>query len=125
MTRPLENQRDALARYKALQAGALSTSLVLSVVAIAANALYPSSPWFLAGNALAGAFLFLSWHHHATLPEGGNALFPVVAITSAVLGLAAEFDRPLSVSFACGLSVLGAVMFGLLEISRRRQRKGG
>jgi len=123
MKHPVEDRRDFEARYRALQPGALVAFVVLLLAAILSNVLYPSSPWFLGASALGGVFVFTSWHLHALRPEASNVLYPVLGVGVSVLGLLTEIDRPMFINIACGFSVLGAVMFGLLETARRRESK--
>lgn len=123
MKHPHWHALETQSRYSAMESMALSSAMVLLVVAIVANLVFPSSFWFLATSALSGALLFLTWRSAATKPEGSGALLPALALLVAVLGLLTEIERSLPVNFACGLSVVGTVMFGLIEVARRINRQ--
>lgn len=122
MNQQPQHSLEARSRYSAMESMALASAAVLLVVAVVANVVFPSSFWFLGASALGGAVLFLAWHSAATRPEASGALLPVVAVFVIVLGLLTEIERPLPVNFACGFSVVGAVMFGLIEVARRLRR---
>ncbi|MGE3349640.1 MAG: hypothetical protein AB7I35_19605 [Ramlibacter sp.] len=119
MNHPHQHSLEARSRYSAMESMALLSAAVLSIVAVVANVLFPSSLWFLGASALGGALLFLNWHSAAHRPKASQALLPVVAVLVTVLGLLTEIERSLPINFACGLSVVGAVMFGLIEVARR------
>lgn len=122
MNYPHQHLLEARSRYSAMESIALSSAAVLLALAVVANVVFPSSFWFLGASALGGALLFLSWHSAAKRPKANGVLLPVAALLVAVLGLLTEMERSLSVNFACGFSVIGAVMFGLIEVARRLDR---
>ena len=107
-----------------MESVALVSSAVLVVAAVVANVTFPSSPWFLLANAVGGGLLFLTWRNAATRPQATNALMPVLAVLTTVLGLLTEIDRSLTVNLACGFSVLGAVLFAFIEAARRLGQSG-
>ncbi len=121
MNHPHDARRETEARYRAMQSGALVASLCLLVVAVISNVVYPSSPWFLIACALGGAVISQSWHLQASQPERTSVFYPVLGVSVSILGLLSELERPLLINLVCGYSLLGAVMFGLIEVSRRRQ----
>lgn len=106
-----------------MESMALASALVLLVVAVIANVVFPSSFWFLIASALAGVLLFTAWRSAAAEPATGGVFAPVLAVAITVLGLLVEIERPLTVNFACGFSVVGAVMFGSIEAARRLSRE--
>jgi hypothetical protein len=123
MPHPHETQRDSASRYRSLESGALFAALALLVAAVIANLTYPSSFWFIAGSAGGGLFMFMSWRASVERSQAGMVVYAPLGAVVAALGLLSEIDRPLVVNIACGFSVFGAVMFGLIEARRRKGRQ--
>jgi hypothetical protein len=102
-----------------MESGSWAVSLVLGLAALVAAWLYRPNALFALGCLVGGALIFLGWRASA----GGNVrlagTYSLLGVVAMVGALIVEIERPLHVLVACGFSIMGAVLFGLISFARR------
>lgn len=116
-------ERELHAKYRILQRGAMTSTLVLLPIAILANWLYQSGFWFVAGAALCGLTTAESWRLAVREKLMASALIGSIGLFVSVIGLSTEASRSTAINLACGFSVMGSLLFLALWVVHLRNRK--
>lgn len=119
MDDPHQQLLEARSQYATMESMALASAVALSLAAVLANLLFPSSIWFLGGNAVCGVLMFLAWRAAVVRIDANAVYLAVLVVAAAALSLVFEIDRSTPVNMACGISLAAAVMFWLIEAARR------
>jgi hypothetical protein len=118
MSTPEHNDRQASAKYRAMESGAGLASLILLAVALLTVWLYRPSVWFVLGSVAGGSLLFLSWRARISRSLSLSGVYSLLGVMSLLAALTVEIERPLHVLMACGFSFVGTVMFALVAVTR-------
>jgi hypothetical protein len=102
-----------------MEAGAWATAAILLVAAVVAAWLYRPNAMFALCCSVGGVFVFLGWRTGARGNVAASGACSLLGVAAMVGALLAEFERPLHVLVACGFSIMGAVMFCLIAVTRQ------
>jgi hypothetical protein len=114
-----DDKRETSARYRAMESGAWATSIILVVAAVVAAWLHRPNALFALCCSVGGVFVFLGWRAGARGNVTASGAYSLLGVAAMVGALLVEFERPLHVLVASGFSIMGAVMFGLIAVTRR------
>ena len=105
-------------RYAAMEKGAGTALIVLSLVALACVLLFEPGFWFTAGSLLAGVFAYWCWRAMLANKPGFGAAAAVAAVMVSLFAVASVLTLPLPVLLAMGLSHLGVGLYAALVLHR-------